>query len=106
MTRERRLGVKEVIEELGVSRTTFWRARASGIDGFPEPFQIGGLLFWRREDLGALEAAILQYRGRCKFEGQRRHARVVAARGAASRRKRNSEVPTQQTLFDFEGGCG
>ena len=79
MAREKHLGVKEVIEELGISRTTFWRARASGIEGFPAPILIGGLLYWTVGDLGALNDAILKFRGRCVFESERRQGPAPVA---------------------------
>lgn len=82
MNEDSRLALKEVLAELGVSRTTFWRARASRIEGFPEPQSIGGLLYWRHSQLEAIEAALRRYRGRCAFEQRRRHQTLVHARRA------------------------
>jgi len=100
MPRDKRLGVKEVIEELGVSRTTFWRARA-GLHDFPEPLKIGGLLYWRPSQLDAVEQALNRFRGRCKFEAARRHTKLVTARDGQNKARRSARlVGGQPTLFD------
>ncbi len=93
---------KAVLEELGVSRTTLWRARSSGISGFPQPIVRNHMVFWRREDLSKLEDAIFRYRGRVVFERQRVAERKVAplARTARPKRRRaRKEAPDHPDLF-------
>lgn len=63
---------KVVAEELCTSLITLWRARNSGIAGFPAPVVYRGLVCWRRSDLAKLEDALMYFRGRVVFERDRR----------------------------------
>lgn len=60
--------LKAVVQDLGVSRTTLWRAARSDIAGFPAPTIVRRLVYWRRDELERLEDALMRYRGRVKFE--------------------------------------
>ena len=62
---------KQVAAQLGFSRSTIWRARMSGVVGFPEPVMVSRYVFWKRTDLDKLEDALLRYQGRVKFERRR-----------------------------------
>lgn len=90
------LPLKKVLAELGVSRTTLWRAMNSNIAGFPAPTIIRRLVYWRKSEIPALEEAVLRYRGRCVFEDDRAKKGKVAAlqkvRAAAAGRRRTKVV--------------
>ncbi len=96
--------LKVVMDELGVSRVTLWRARRSGIVDFPAPTLIRRLVFWRRSEIQRLEAALLSYGGRVKFErgrdAERKIAAVRRARDAAPRRSRKRGAVEQPSLFE------
>jgi predicted DNA-binding transcriptional regulator AlpA len=79
--------LKQVEGALGVSHSTFWRARRS-VKGFPEPVEIQGRKFWPKSDLPAMRDALLRYRGRIVFECQRRFEQLCAQKTAASKRRR------------------
>lgn len=81
---------KVVAEDNCVSLVTLWRARRSGIPGFPEPVMYRHMVCWRRRDLAKLEDALLRYDGRCKFEARRVHEKRVAALSKA--RGRNKKM--------------
>lgn len=97
MARERLLGVKAVIDALGVSRTTFWRARASGIEGLPAPILIGGRLHWKASDLERLGDAMLQYQGRCVFEQRPKPALDPVLHPLKRRRRQQRERQDRQS---------
>lgn len=63
--------LKKVAEEVGMSRTSLWRATRSDIADFPAPVVIRRLVYWKRQDMERLDAALLRYRGRVKFERDR-----------------------------------
>lgn len=63
--------LKQVAEEVGMSRTSLWRATRSNIPDFPAPVVIRRFVYWRREDLERLDAALMRYLGRVNFERQR-----------------------------------
>lgn len=63
--------LKQVLEEVGVSRTTLWRALRSGIDGFPKPTAKSGRVFWKRSQIAALDAGLGAYKGRGQFDTRR-----------------------------------
>jgi predicted DNA-binding transcriptional regulator AlpA len=90
------LPLKRVLSELGVSRTTLWRAMNSNISGFPAPTVVRRHVYWPKSDLLALEEAVLRYRGRCVFEDDRAKKGKVAAlekvRAAAAGRRRGRGV--------------
>jgi predicted DNA-binding transcriptional regulator AlpA len=94
------LPLKAVVEDLGVSRWTLWRASRSGIVGFPKATKVGRQIYWKKSEMEALEAALMQFKGRCVFDNERRHARTVKAltRTKAARRKRMARL-AQQDLF-------
>lgn len=96
------LPLKAVVEDLGVSRWTLWRAAASNIPDFPAPTRVGRQVFWRKSQMEALEAALMQFKGRCVFDSKRKHEKKVKAltktRAAAAPRKRAARG-VQQDLF-------
>jgi hypothetical protein len=97
---------KVVAEDLCVSLATLWRARKSGIAGFPAPVIIRSLIYWRKRDLQKLEDALMSYRGRIVFERQREATRKIAALKSSAKRvgvqrKRPAarKAPSQPNLF-------
>lgn len=89
------LPLKAVIDDLGVSRWTLWRAAASDIPGFPKATKVGRQIYWKKSEMEALEAALIQFKGRCVFDRERKHAKKVRALTRAKRspaaRKRVAE---------------
>lgn len=71
MKRDDLVPLKRVAEEVGMSRTSLWRAARSDIADFPAPVVIRRLVYWKRQDMERLDAALLRYRGRVKFERDR-----------------------------------
>ena len=96
---------KVVADDLCVSLVTLWRARQSGIPGFPEPVVRKNMIFWRKDDLGQLEEALLKFEGRGKFEEQRirsrRNAILIKTLPKRKRQKRAQCVLGQQQLNLF-----
>jgi predicted DNA-binding transcriptional regulator AlpA len=99
---------KRVAAELGVSRSSLWRAMKSGIAGFPTPVVLRRRLYWREADLPALKEALDRFAGRNAFETARRHARARVARAEALGKKnaarRSRAPPRQPDLFDDDDG--
>jgi len=99
------LPLKAVVEDLGVSRWTLWRAAASGIPDFPKPTRVGRQIYWKRSELEALETALLRFEGRCAFDRKRQHEKKVKAltkartRDMAASRKLPQSASQQQDLF-------
>lgn len=97
---------KIVAEEVGMSRTSLWRAARSDIPDFPTPIVIRRLVYWKRQDIERLEAALLSYKGRVNFErgraAQERIAKLKkAAKPAKRRRARQGEAKLPQPdLFE------
>lgn len=101
---------KRVAAELGVSRSSLWRASRSAIPGFPSPVLLRARVYWLRTDLPALRAAMDRFQGRSAFEAERRHAKARAALAEATglkpkRRKQASALP-QPDLFDGPDTAG
>jgi len=96
------LPLKAVVEDLGVSRWTLWRAAASDVAGFPQPTRVGRQIYWKKSEIEPLEAALLRFEGRCVFDRKRKHEKKVKAltktRAAATPRKR-APRQVQQDLF-------
>ncbi len=96
------LPLKAVVEDLGVSRWTLWRAAGSNIPDFPKPTRVGRQVFWKKSEMDALEAALMQFKGRCVFDSNRKHEKTVKvlakSRAVATSRKRSACV-MQQDLF-------
>lgn len=94
---------KRVAAELGISRSSLWRARGSAIPGFPPPVVLGARVYWREADLPALKAAIARFQGRGAFEKARRHAKARAelaeATGLRHKRRKHSMALQQPELF-------
>jgi predicted DNA-binding transcriptional regulator AlpA len=94
---------KRVAAELGVSRSSLWRAMRSDIAGFPAAIVVRSRLYWRQSDLPALQAALDKFRGRKAFEQKRRHAKAVAARAKAAglhaNKRKSKPVLSQPDLF-------
>jgi predicted DNA-binding transcriptional regulator AlpA len=94
---------KRVAAELGISRSSLWRASRSFIPGFPSPIVLRARIYWREADLPALKAALQRFQGRKAFEKERRHAKACAARAEAAGRKpkrgRRAEILRQPDLF-------
>ncbi|KAF0180247.1 MAG: hypothetical protein FD124_1165 [Alphaproteobacteria bacterium] len=68
--------LKRVLDEIGVSRVTLWRALNSGIEEFPKPTIIRRRVYWAPEELKSIEAAFDAYRGRCAFDAKRMRDRL------------------------------
>nr|WP_281719649.1 hypothetical protein [Nitrosomonas nitrosa] len=96
------LPLKAVVDDLGVSRWTLWRAAASDIVGFPQPTRVGRQIYWKKSEIELLEAALLRFEGRCAFDRKRKHEKKIKAltkrRAAAAPRKR-APRQVQQDLF-------
>jgi hypothetical protein len=69
---------KVIAEDLCVSLVTLWRARQSGIPGFPAPVIFRNMVFWRKADLDQLEDALLKFEGRGQFEERRERSQRIA----------------------------
>jgi hypothetical protein len=69
---------KVIAEDLCVSLVTLWRARQSGIPGFPAPVIFRNMVFWRKADLDRLEDALLKFEGRGRFEERRERSERIA----------------------------
>ena len=98
------LPLKRVAAQLGISRSSLWRASRSGIANFPAPTIIRKRVFWRPEDLEALRLAIDVYPGRKAFEEQRRYAGARVAAAAARGRRPKRLVAPAQMQPDLFGG--
>lgn len=99
--------LKVVLDELGVSHNTLWRASKSGIASFPPPVVIRRLVYWRQRDIEKLEAALMDYKGRVVFERERNAKRRLEAlkRAKNASPRRGRETPSiargaQRDLFD------
>jgi predicted DNA-binding transcriptional regulator AlpA len=68
--------LKRVLDEVGVSRATLWRALKSDIEGFPKPTIIRGRVHWRRKEVAAIDLALDAYGGRGAFDEKRRRDRI------------------------------
>jgi hypothetical protein len=87
---------KVIASDLCVSLVTLWRARRSGIPGFPEPVVIRNMIFWRKDDVQQLEDALMQFEGRGRFEADRARAkRAVVIERALSKVKRSKHTPRE-----------
>ncbi len=97
--------LKAVVEDLCVSKSTLWRARNSDLPGFPKATIIRRQVFWKESELGALEDALILFKGRAVFDEQRANTKRVDAimkrKGAAKRKRRQSlrRDTAQQELF-------
>ena len=105
MRRDELIPFKAVVEEVGMSRASIWRASQCAIPGFPKPIVVRRRVFWKKADLSALEDALFRYNGRVAFERQRDAAHKLAALqraklGASRRRARRVAPTAQQSLFD------
>lgn len=94
---------KRIAAELGVSRSSLWRASRSSIPGFPPPIVLRARVYWQRSDLPALKAALDRFQGRKAFEKERRHAKACAAlaeaTGLKSKRRTRAAMIRQPDLF-------
>jgi predicted DNA-binding transcriptional regulator AlpA len=94
---------KRIAAELGVSRSSLWRASRSSIPGFPPPVVLRARVYWLRTDLPALKAALDQFQGRKAFEKERRHAKARAALAEATglkpKRRKGTAILGQTDLF-------
>lgn len=95
---------KRVAAELGVSRSSLWRASRGSIPGFPPPVLLRARVYWLRTDLPALKAALERFQGRRAFEEERRHAKaraaVAEATGLKPKRRKRGVALRQPDLFD------
>lgn len=97
---------KQVTAQLGFSRATIWRARMSGIEGFPQPVMVSRYVFWKRTDLDKLEDALLRYQGRVKFERRRdAEAKIEAARRRLKPSRRDKRRPSAKRQPDLFERC-
>jgi len=94
---------KRVAADLGVSRSSLWRASRSAIPGFPAPVIVRARVYWREADLPALKAALERFEGRTAFERARRFAKACAARedaaGAKPKRGKGTGPARHPDLF-------
>jgi predicted DNA-binding transcriptional regulator AlpA len=95
---------KVVVEEMGLSRASIWRAAQSDIPGFPKPVIIRRLVYWKKAVLTALEDALFRYKGRIAFGREREASRKIAAmkraKAAAPRKRPQASAPRpQRDLF-------
>lgn len=94
---------KRAAAELGVSRSSLWRARASAIAGFPPPVILRARVYWRTADLPGLKAALERFEGRRAFEQEHRHAKARAAlteaTGLKPKRRKRAATLRQPDLF-------
>lgn len=67
--------LKRVLEAVGVSRATLYRAALSGIEGFPEPTIKRRRVYWRAKEIEAIERGLDGYQGRGEFDRRRRDKR-------------------------------
>ena len=98
--------LKRVLGEIGISRSTLWRALNSKIPGFPDPTLVGRRLHWTREELVAIDRAMGVYRGRVAFDAMRRRDRarfaLIQLKQAERRQRRKAirvRMPDQVDLF-------
>lgn len=91
--------LKRVLEDVGVSRATLWRALKSNLQGMPKPIKQRGRLFWSRSDLASLDAALRSFGGRIAYERERAIAHLRGAQRCATllqrKRARRRRFPTQ-----------
>lgn len=104
MKRSDLLPLKAVLAEIGVSRTTLWRARESGLKSLPQPVRIGRGLYWLKTDLDAMEEALIRFAGRGAFERQRKAARLQRAKAGAIRKRKATGPLLQGELFAVAPG--
>jgi hypothetical protein len=94
---------KAVADDLCVSLVTLWRARQSGIPGFPQPVVIRNMIFWRKDELQQLEDALLKFEGRGRFEADRerqaRNERLVSQLPKSKRQRRVQQSDARQLDF-------
>jgi hypothetical protein len=95
---------KRIAAELGVSRSSLWRASRSAIPGFPPPVVLRARVYWLRTDLPALRLAMERFQGRKAFEEARRHGNARAAlaeiTGHKAKRRKQATERRQPDLFD------
>lgn len=84
---------KVIADDLCVSVVTLWRARQSGIPGFPAPVIFRNMVFWRKADLDQLEEALLKFQGRGKFEEHRDRLKRIAALAKAQPQPKRVKRP-------------
>jgi predicted DNA-binding transcriptional regulator AlpA len=96
------LPLKAVADDLGVSRWTLWRAAGSEIEGFPAPTRVGRQIYWKKSELEALEAALMQFKGRCVFDRQRKRRKLVTKLARAKR----SSAPKQKSKPTASAAAG
>lgn len=77
MKTEELIPLKRVLEELGVSRATLWRALNSGIESFPKPTIVRRRVHWKRNEISVIDHALDEYAGRNAFDKKRRHERAI-----------------------------
>ncbi len=100
MKKDELIPLKRVLDKVGVSRATLWRASRSGMEGFAPPTIVRGRLYWKKMELPAIENALDDYQGRGAFDRQRqRDRRRTESRRqellqvvAKSRRKKHRKV--------------
>lgn len=94
---------KRIAAELGISRSSLWRASRSSIPGFPPPIVLRRRVYWREADVLALKAALERFQGRKAFEKERRHAKaraaVAEATGLKPKRRKRTAILRQPDLF-------
>jgi len=96
---------KVIADDLCVSLVTLWRARQSGIPGFPEPIVLRNMVFWKKGDVQQLEDALMRFEGRGKFEADRvrsqRNAALTKTLPVSKRHKRPRGASDQRQMDLF-----
>ena len=97
--------LKRVLEDVGVSRSTLWRALRSGIAHFPPPTIIRRRVYWNASELPGIETALEAYNGRCAFDARQSQRRLELEkpyRDALARMARpGRRNPTTVHIDDF-----
>lgn len=75
---------KRALAQLGLSRTSVWRATQCGIEGFPAPVIVRRRIYWRAEDLNHLVGAMMRYEGRGAFNALRAQSSTHSIRLSAT----------------------
>jgi predicted DNA-binding transcriptional regulator AlpA len=111
MNKDELVPLKAVLQEVGVSRATLWRALNSNIAGMPRPTTVRRRIYWLKRQIAALDAALDAYQGRGAFEQRQTRKKLSASARKAKllelkkpKRKRESTAPSEARQRDLFGG--
>jgi predicted DNA-binding transcriptional regulator AlpA len=102
--------LKRVLDKIGASRTTLWRALNSDVEGLPKPTIVGRRLYWTPSQIAALGSCLRVFQGRSAFERRRdrdraleAHENLVRLKARVQRRRRagrgQAQMQDQTDLF-------